>query len=82
VPVRTIIKGDQISLSIAAASIIAKVARDQMMTELHTQYPPYAWADNAGYGTPAHLAALAQFGPTPHHRRSFAPVRNLVALAN
>lgn len=79
VPVQTVIKGDSISLSIAAASIIAKVARDQMMAELHATFPMYGWADNAGYGTAAHLAALHTHGPCPHHRQSFAPIRDMIA---
>jgi len=72
---RTVVKGDGISISIAAASIIAKVARDQTMVELAARYPGYGWERNAGYGTAEHLAALNRLGPTPEHRRSFAPVR-------
>lgn len=78
-PVRTIIKGDQTSLSIAAASIIAKVTRDHLMAELARDYPAYGWDQNAGYGTTAHLAALDQYGPCPHHRRSFAPIKSMMA---
>ncbi len=74
-----IIKGDTLSISIAAAAIIAKVVRDQVMSDLHVSYPDYDWARNAGYGVPAHQAALSRLGPTPHHRRSFAPVRKLLA---
>jgi ribonuclease HII len=74
-PVQTVIKGDGKSLSIAAASVIAKVARDQEMAQLATQFPGYGWETNAGYGTADHMAALLRLGPTPHHRRSFAPVR-------
>lgn len=81
VPVQCVIRGDATSLSIAAASIIAKVVRDQIMTDLHTEFPKYGWADNAGYGTPAHLAALALHGPCPHHRQTFAPVRAALSLA-
>ena len=73
-PVRTVVGGDAISLSIAAASIIAKVARDAEMESLARDYPGYGWDRNAGYGTKQHLAALQQLGTTPHHRRSFAPV--------
>ncbi|HAU28859.1 MAG TPA: ribonuclease HII [Rhodospirillaceae bacterium] len=69
-----VVKGDGISLSIAAASIIAKVRRDAIMAELAMEHPEYGWGANAGYGTPAHMAALEQFGATRHHRRSFAPV--------
>ena len=71
---RAIVRGDATSVSIAAASIIAKVRRDAIMAELAFLHPEYGWAENAGYGTAAHLAALAQYGATPHHRRSFAPV--------
>lgn len=73
--VQTVVKGDSISLSIAAASILAKVTRDRMMNDLCTQYPMYGWSRNAGYGTAQHLAALNDHGITEHHRRSFAPVR-------
>jgi ribonuclease HII len=75
---RSIIKGDALCLSIAAASIIAKVTRDRLMLELHAQYPVYGFDQHKGYGTAAHLAALQQCGATPVHRRSFAPVRELV----
>lgn len=74
-PAQAIVKGDARSLSIAAASIIAKVTRDRIMVALDAQYPGYAWASNMGYGTKAHLEGLAALGPTPEHRRSFAPVR-------
>lgn len=72
---RAIIGGDHLCLSIAAASIIAKVTRDRIMTLLAMRYPGYGWEHNAGYGTPAQLAALVQLGPVPPHRRSFAPLR-------
>jgi ribonuclease HII len=75
-----LVKGDDKSLSIAAASIIAKVHRDRLMKELDAAYPPYGWARNAGYGTPEHLQALADFGATPWHRASFAPVRAVLAV--
>ena len=74
-PQRSLIKGDSRSLSIAAASIIAKVTRDRFMVQLHEQYPAYGFAQHKGYGTEMHLAALREHGVTPHHRRSFAPVR-------
>ncbi len=74
-PGQAIKKGDSLSLSIAAASILAKVARDRLMTELHDRHPVYGWSNNAGYGTPEHLEALRIHGVTIHHRRSFAPVR-------
>ena len=69
-----VIKGDGRSASIAAASIIAKVARDRAMTALARECPGYGWETNAGYGTAHHRAALERLGPTVHHRRSFAPV--------
>ncbi|MEJ0062825.1 MAG: ribonuclease HII [Alphaproteobacteria bacterium] len=73
-PAQAVVGGDGKSLSIAAASIIAKVRRDRMMAELAAQYPVYGWERNAGYGTPQHLAALASHGTSPWHRDSFAPV--------
>ncbi len=73
-----IIKGDNRSLSIAAASIIAKVHRDRMMEELACKFPGYGWENNAGYGTKQHLAALSTLGVTPHHRRTFRPVHNIL----
>jgi ribonuclease HII len=75
---RTIIRGDQLCLSIAAASIIAKVARDRIMIDLDKQYPEYGFAAHKGYGSAAHLAALQRYGPTPIHRRSFKPVWDLL----
>src|SRR5258708_9380731 len=77
-PQRSLIKGDARCLSIAAASIIAKVTRDRLMLELHEQYPHYGFDQHKGYGTPAHLAALREHGVTPIHRQSFAPVRELL----
>ena len=73
-----IIKGDAKSASIAAASIVAKVYRDRLMVELDKQYPGYGLAENKGYGTAAHLQALKVLGVTPIHRRSFAPVRDII----
>ena len=78
-PVQTIVGGDAVSITIAAASIIAKVTRDNMMAELARQHPHYGWERNAGYGTAAHQAGLASHGVTPHHRQSFAPIRALLA---
>lgn len=75
---QTIVKGDQLCLSIAAASIVAKVARDQMMVDYDRQFPEYGFAGHKGYGSAAHLAALRRYGPTPIHRRSFKPVRDLL----
>ncbi|MDE2134046.1 MAG: ribonuclease HII [Alphaproteobacteria bacterium] len=77
-PCDTIVGGDAFSLSIAAASIIAKVTRDRTMAVLHELHPLYGWASNKGYGTPEHLLALERHGPTPHHRRSFAPVLHVL----
>ena len=76
--IRCLVGGDGISLSIAAASIVAKVHRDALMTTLAEAYPGYGWETNSGYGTASHLAALRRLGPTEHHRRSFAPVAQLV----
>jgi len=73
-----VVKGDARCLSIAAASIIAKVTRDRIMVDLAQQHPGYGWEVNAGYPTPAHLRALLDFGITPHHRRSFKPVHNIL----
>ena len=73
-PSRSLVKGDARCLSIAAASVLAKVTRDHIMQELHRQHPEYGWDRNAGYGTRAHMQAIAEHGITPHHRRSFAPV--------
>jgi ribonuclease HII len=73
-PARAIVKGDRDVASISAASILAKTARDALLVELHEIYPMYGFAQNKGYGTPEHLAALERHGPCPAHRRSFAPV--------
>lgn len=75
--VRTIVDGDALSLSIAAASIIAKVIRDRAMARLARRYPGYGWERNMGYGTAIHRSALDRLGATPHHRRSFTPLRQL-----
>ena len=71
-------KGDSLVAEISAASIIAKVARDQEMEELDRQYPEYAFAQHKGYPTKLHLEKLTAFGPLPQHRRSFAPVRKVL----
>jgi len=71
----TVIKGDSKSRSIAAASILAKVTRDRIMTDLHEQFPHYGWIKNAGYGTPEHLEGIKLYGVTIHHRQSFAPIK-------
>jgi ribonuclease HII len=75
VPVRTIIGGDALEPAIMAASILAKTHRDARLVALDARYPEYGFARHKGYGTAAHLAALARLGPCPEHRRSFAPVR-------
>lgn len=77
IPQTSIIKGDANSLSIAAASIVAKVTRDQMMEDFDCEYPGYDFAQNAGYGTANHLAGLHKLGVTPIHRRSFEPVKSM-----
>lgn len=74
----TIIKGDARSVSIAAASIVAKTVRDALMVDLAQQHPGYGWETNAGYGSKTHLEALRNLGVTPHHRRSFKPVHNIL----
>ncbi len=76
--VQTVIKGDSLSLSIAAASIAAKVSRDQIMADLARQHPGYGWETNMGYGTSEHHEALKRLGVTSHHRQSFAPIRVLL----
>lgn len=73
-----IIKGDALCLSIAAASIVAKVTRDRIMVDLAQQHPGYGWERNAGYPTKHHMDALLNLGLTPHHRRSFKPVHNIL----
>ncbi|MGD0142585.1 MAG: ribonuclease HII [Rhizomicrobium sp.] len=81
-PCDTIVGGDGRSVSIAAASIIAKVTRDRMMQALHREHPGYGWITNKGYGTEEHLDALSRLGPCLHHRRSFAPVHNILYGGN
>jgi ribonuclease HII len=75
-----IVGGDNLSLSIAAASVLAKVIRDRLMVALGSRYPAFSWELNKGYATAAHLAAIDSAGPTPHHRRSFTPVSQLSLL--
>jgi ribonuclease HII len=74
----TLVGGDGRSVSIAAASIVAKVTRDRMMVALHDDHPGYNWRSNKGYGTPEHYEGLKRHGVTPHHRRSFGPVRAIL----
>ena len=77
-PVRCVVGGDAVSLSIAAASVLAKVVRDRAMARLDPRWPGYGFARHAGYPTAAHLEALARLGPSPHHRRGFGPVDRLL----
>ncbi|WP_306154284.1 ribonuclease HII [Roseovarius sp. MMSF_3281] len=77
-PARAIIKGDAVSLSISAASIVAKIRRDRIMWDLAQQFPGYGWDSNAGYPSKTHKEALQNLGVTPHHRRSFKPVHNIL----
>ncbi|MEO1563834.1 MAG: ribonuclease HII [Pseudomonadota bacterium] len=77
-PAEAVIKGDSKSASIAAASIIAKVYRDELMADLADDFPGYGWETNAGYGTKMHQSALQNLGVTPHHRRSFKPIHNIL----
>jgi len=73
-----VVKGDGRSLSIAAASIVAKVTRDRIMVDLAQQHPGYGWETNAGYPSKSHISALQELGVTPHHRRSFKPVHHIL----
>jgi ribonuclease HII len=79
-PAEAIVRGDETVASIAAASILAKVARDTWMEHLARRFDGYGFAANKGYGTAGHLAALAKLGPTPQHRRTFAPLRQQLEL--
>ncbi|MEP2642506.1 ribonuclease HII [Roseobacter sp.] len=73
-----VVKGDTRCLSISAASIVAKIARDRLMVDLAQQHPGYGWETNMGYGSKSHMSALQNLGPTPHHRRTFKPVHNML----
>jgi len=77
-PAEAIVMGDTRCASIAAASILAKVTRDRIMAELSQSHPGYGWESNMGYGVPAHAAGLKQLGVTPHHRRTFKPIHNIL----
>lgn len=79
--VRTLVKGDSLSLSIAAASILAKTARDQIMIDLALHYPEYGFERHKGYASPVHVAALAKHGPCPAHRRTWAPIKAMLEQA-
>ncbi len=76
-----VVEGDSKSFTIACASIVAKTTRDRLMKRLALRYPEYGWQTNVGYGTPEHVTALAERGPTPHHRRSFVPVQMSLDLS-
>lgn len=78
-PTESVVKADAQSLVVAAASILAKTTRDLIMEQLHEQFPAYHFAQNAGYGTAEHLAALQSMGPCEHHRKSFEPVKSMIA---
>lgn len=80
-PAVTVVKGDARSLSIAAASIVAKVTRDRIMASLGSRYPEFGWERNAGYGTPEHKRGLERAGVTPHHRKTYAPIIKILSLA-
>jgi ribonuclease HII len=80
--VRTVVAGDSLSLSIAAASIVAKVTRDRVMTELARAHPGYGWEHNAGYGTAEHHQGIVRLGVTAHHRRSFRPISEVLNLTH
>ena len=80
-PIKTVIKGDSLSCSIAAASILAKTARDRLMHEMDALYPGYGFAEHKGYHAPVHVAALQRLGPSPIHRMGWAPLRALIAGA-
>ncbi|QUJ76449.1 ribonuclease HII [Sulfitobacter albidus] len=77
-PAETIVKGDARSVSISAASIMAKIRRDCVMLSLAQQHPGYGWDTNMGYGSKSHMSALQNLGVTPHHRRSFRPIHNIL----
>lgn len=76
-----VVKGDSKSLSIAAASIIAKVTRDKIMHDLNVEFPEYGWMDNAGYGTAKHIEAIEKYGICKYHRRSYAPIKKYLKIA-
>lgn len=80
-PFTGVVDGDALCLSISCASIIAKEARDALMRRLSRRHPEYGWDHNVGYGTGVHLEALRRCGPTPHHRRTFKPVRELMVAS-
>ena len=80
-PATAVVRGDRASLSIAAASIVAKVTRDRIMAGLARRHPGFGWERNAGYGTAEHKQALTRLGVTPHHRKTFAPINKILSLS-
>lgn len=82
IPCLPVVRGDSLSVSMAAASIYAKVTRDRLMRDLAQQYPHYGWERNVGYGTRFHAEALHMYGITPHHRRSYAPIKALLTVSS
>ena len=80
-PATAVVRGDRASLSIAAASIVAKVTRDRIMATLARRHPGFGWERNAGYGTMEHKQALTRLGVTPHHRKTFAPINKILSLS-
>jgi ribonuclease HII len=80
-PAKAVVRGDSASLSIAAASIVAKVTRDRIMADLARRHPGFGWERNAGYGTEEHKQALARLGVTAHHRKTFAPINKILSLS-
>ena len=81
-PATTVVKGESKSVSIAAASIVAKVTRDRIMKRLHEEHPHYAWNSNVGYPSKAHMEAIDIYGITEHHRKSYAPVKNFLEFGS
>ena len=79
---KSIIKGDQKVPEISAASIIAKVSRDRIISKISEKFKKYAWDKNSGYGTKQHLSAIKKFGVTKHHRKTFSPIHNILSLKN
>jgi ribonuclease HII len=77
-PATALVKGDARSVSISAASIVAKICRDRVLVDLAQHHPGYGWETNMGYGSKKHMSALSYLGVTPHHRRSFKPVHNIL----
>ena len=79
---KSVIRGDQKVPEISAASIIAKVSRDRIISKISEKFKKYAWDKNSGYGTKQHLSAIKKFGVTKHHRKTFGPIHNILSLRN